>query len=73
MIGSLGNLGTVHPHDPFALMRMRGSSPVFVNSKSFWIFSPSVTVPKLNSVALKLTVVVGPSDSEVLGESISFI
>jgi len=34
MIGSFGQVGTVHPQDPFALVMINGSLPVFVKANS---------------------------------------
>ena len=44
-IGSLGQDGTVHPHEPFASEIINGALPVFVNSNVHSPFAPYLTFP----------------------------
>ncbi len=58
--GSFGQVGTVQPQDPFALLIIKGSEPVFLNLNMCFTTSPSSQVPKLNFSCSYWMVVVGP-------------
>lgn len=64
-MGSFGHLGTVQPHDPLQLSKMRGSLPVLVNSNMWVTDSPSSNVPKSCSYETNDIVVVGADGGAV--------
>ena len=54
-IGSFVYSGTVHVHDPFTLVNINGSAPVFVTSNFVAYSSPRAIGPKLCSNLSNLT------------------
>src|SRR5258705_6259521 len=54
LMGSLGQSGTVQPHEPEALVIINGSLPVLVNLKICVTTSPCLMVPKLYSSSSNL-------------------
>src|SRR5258706_2308574 len=54
LMGSLGHTGTVHPHEPEALVMIKGSFPVLRNENSWVTTSPCLMVPKLYSSSSNL-------------------
>src|SRR5690606_13222736 len=65
LIGSLGNSGTVQPHDPDAFAMIKSASPVLVKVKVVSTLAPSLITPK--SCSFLLNVITGylPSDGGV--------
>src|SRR5436853_4750840 len=54
LMGSLGHSGTVHPHEPAALVMISGSLPVLVKVNRWVMLSPCLIVPKLYSSSSNL-------------------
>src|ERR1044072_3528468 len=67
-IGSFGYSGTVQPHEPTAVLMIRGSLPLFENLNSWVTDSPCLMVPKLYSSSSNfITGPFGRSTPEVVG------